>query len=60
MALCVVDPVNAELSRVCWRIAPEELDVAGSTPVTLFLLEGRNVLHTQVVLQALCSVNALV
>ena len=60
MALRIVDPVDAELSCVLWLIAPDELNVAGSTPVALFVFEGRNVLHTQVVPQALCSINVLV
>lgn len=60
MALCVVDPVDAELSRVLWLIAPEELDVAGSTPVALFLLKSFDVLQTEVALVALGGVNTLV
>ena len=60
MALCVVDPVDAELSRVLWLIAPEEVDVAGSTPVALFLLKSFDVLQTEVALVALGGVNALV
>ena len=62
MALCVVDPVDAELPRVLWLIAPEEVDVAGSTPVALFLLQSFDVLYTKtkVALKPLGGVNALV
>ena len=48
MAFCVFDPVDRELSRVLWLIAPEELDVAGSTLVAM-CFQGFDVLSVQVV-----------
>ncbi|MEW8446339.1 MAG: hypothetical protein AB2661_20835, partial [Candidatus Thiodiazotropha sp.] len=60
MALCVVDPVDTELAHVLWLIAPEELDVAGSTPVALSFFKSFDVLQAEVALVALGGVNALV
>ena len=62
MALCIVDSDDAELPCVLWLIAPKELDVAGITPVSLFLLESFDVLHTEteIALMPLGGVNAFV
>ena len=60
MALCVVDPVDAEMSHVLWLIAPEELYVACGAAVALGLPQGTDVLHAQVALMPLGSINTLV
>ena len=56
---CVVDSVYRELACVLWLVAPEELNVAGSSMIALSF-QGLNILHAQVVCQALGSVDALV